>query len=92
MTIEEKLERYAALQTELKPVTDKIKALEAEIKDYVKEHGDIESDNARTETIDVKGRVKWDTQALDGYAVANPDVLQFRTIGKDSKRTAIKLL
>jgi len=29
-----------------------------------------------------KGRTKWDTKALDGYAKAHPELLEFRSEGK----------
>lgn len=29
-----------------------------------------------------KGRVKWDNKALDGYAKAHPEILEFRSEGK----------
>lgn len=31
-----------------------------------------------------KGRVSWDTKALDGYCVAHPEVEQFKKIGEPS--------
>lgn len=31
-----------------------------------------------------KGRVSWDTKALDGYCVAHPEVEQFRKVGEPS--------
>ncbi len=31
-----------------------------------------------------KGRVSWDTKALDGYAAAHPEVAQFKKIGEPS--------
>lgn len=32
----------------------------------------------------VKGRTSWDTKALDGYAAAHPEILQFKTVGDPS--------
>lgn len=31
-----------------------------------------------------KGRVSWDTKALDGYATAHPEIEQFRKVGEPS--------
>ena len=30
------------------------------------------------------GRASWDTKALEGYAVAHPEILQFKKVGEPS--------
>ena len=39
----------------------------------------------------VKGRVTWDTKALNGYAIARPEIEQFRKIGRPSARITRKV-
>lgn len=34
----------------------------------------------------VKGRVSWDTKALEGYAAAHPEIEKFRKVGNPSVR------
>jgi hypothetical protein len=36
----------------------------------------------------VKGRVSWDTKALDGYAVAHPEIEKLRIEGAPTVRIA----
>ena len=36
------------------------------------------------QAVYVKGRDSWDTKALDGYAAAHPEIIQFRTTGNPS--------
>lgn len=69
------IEEEFALQTE--SVNKNIKVLENEIKDDVV----MESKSVKgsfLQAVYSKPRVTWDTKALDGYAVANPDLLLFK--------------
>ena len=61
----------------------KITELEKEIKDDVLENG-ASIKGTYLNAVWNKGRVSWDTKALDGYAVANPEVARFRKVGKPS--------
>ncbi len=36
----------------------------------------------------VEGRTSWDTKALDGYAVAHPEIVQFKKLGAPTVRIA----
>ena len=36
----------------------------------------------RLKAVTVTGVTKWDTRGLNGYAVARPEILEFRTVGK----------
>ena len=57
--------------------------LEAEIKQVVLEAG--RSIKGAHHTFSwTKGRVSWNTKALDGYAAAHPEILQFRKEGSPS--------
>jgi len=64
-------------------VNEKIAALEKEIKDDVLEHGETVKGNFLMAVYN-KGRVSWNTKALEGYAVAHPEVAAFRKEGNPS--------
>lgn len=58
-----------------------LKELEDDIKFYVSDLGEtVRSDIA--DVVFYKGRKSWDTKGLEGYAVAHPEVLQFKKFGK----------
>lgn len=64
-------------------VSDSIASLEALIKRAVIEHGaSVKGD--RLHAVYTRGRVSWDTKALDGYAVAHPELTEFRREGEPS--------
>lgn len=77
----------ADIEAEYEPVlikgNEKAKALEAEIKAAVLEHG-ASIKNAEIQAIYTKGRVTWNADALDGYAVNHPELFAFRKEGKPS--------
>jgi len=39
---------------------------------------------SRLQAVFIKGRVSWDTKALDGYAMAHPEILPLRSRGEPS--------
>ncbi len=41
-------------------------------------------DSAHFMAMPVSGRISWDSKGLNGYAVAHPEILQFRNIGEPS--------
>lgn len=57
-------------------LTDEIKA------DVIQFGATVKS--AHLQAVFAKGRVSWDTKALDGYAAAHPEIAAFRDIGKPS--------
>lgn len=60
-----------------------IEKLTAEIKDEVLANGaTVKGEHMMA--VFTKGRVSWDTKALDGYVVAHPEVSQFRKEGEPS--------
>ncbi len=70
-----------ALEAEYKPlmetVSENITALEAEIRQDVLAHGaNVKGD--RLYAVYSRGRVTWDTQALDRYAATHPEVRAWR--------------
>lgn len=64
-------------------VNDNIARLETEVKDDILAHGETVK-GARLMAVWVKGRVSWDTKALDGYAAAHPELTTFRKEGEPS--------
>ena len=54
-----------------------------EVKRAVLEHGSSVK-HAGLHAVWKKGRVKWNTKGLDGYAVAHPEILGFRSEGNPS--------
>lgn len=77
----------ADIEAEYEPVlikgNEKAKALETKIKTAVLEHGASVKD-AEIQAIYTKGRVTWNADALDGYAVNHPELFAFRKEGKPS--------
>ena len=76
-----------ALEAEYKPlmdsVTENIAALEVEIKNDVLAHGaSVKGD--RLYAMYSRGRVTWDTQALDRYVSTHPEVKAWRKEGAPS--------
>lgn len=64
-------------------VNENIASLEAEVKDAVRVLGVSVKANF-LHAVWVKGRVSWDTKAMDGYAVAHPEILFMRKEGDPS--------
>lgn len=75
------------LDAEYSPLKEQIATaateLEAEIKADVLKTGETVKGNQFTFAW-VKGRVSWDTKALDGYAAGHPEIAQFRKEGEPS--------
>jgi len=64
-------------------LNDYLTMLEAEIKDDVVGIGEtVKGDYLMA--VFSKGRVSWDTKALDGYAAAHPEIEQFKKVGDPS--------
>ena len=64
-------------------VNENIANLEAEVKEAVKGLGASVKANF-LHAVWVKGRVSWDTKAMDGYAVGHPEILFMRNEGEPS--------
>jgi len=79
--------QMAAVDLEYAPLLEvahtKISDIETKIKAAVIEHGATVK-GSRAQAVFAKGRVLWDTKALDGYAVGQPALLAFRTVGSPS--------
>jgi hypothetical protein len=75
----EEIEAEFSLKVEA--VDENITALEEEIKQDVIQNGaSVRGEFLRA--VWNKGRVSWDTRAMDAYATTHPEVLQFRKEGK----------
>lgn len=66
-----------------KVVDEKIKALEAEVKQDVLQNG-ASVKGQFLHAVFTKGRVTWDSKSLDGYAKAHPELLEYRKEGDPS--------
>jgi len=80
-------ERLAEIDAEFDPKVEQLlqekSQLEAEIKDEVLNAGRTIKGTYHS-FVWSKPRVSWDTKALDGYALAHPEIAQFRKPGKPS--------
>jgi len=73
----------AEIGPKMEAVSEAIAELEQDVKAAVLAHGA----SVKTEHLHAivnKGRVRWDTRGLGGYAVAHPEIEAFRTTGKPS--------
>ena len=64
-------------------VTEKITALESEVKELVKENG-ASVKGQFIHAVFTKGRVTWDSKQLDGLMIAVPQLAQARKEGEPS--------
>lgn len=64
-------------------IQPEIDALAAEIKADVERQGESVK-GASLHAVYAKGRTSWDSKKLEGYAIAYPEILQARTVGKPS--------
>lgn len=92
------LDKKAAIPAETQAILDEIEAefspkqeaigneiaeLEAQVKSLVLESGET-AKGGSLQAVYAKGRVSWDTKALDGYAKANPAISEYRKQGDPS--------
>ena len=79
--------RITALTAIMNDITEEanaeISALEKTIKETVLVAG-LSIRGTDLQAVHRRGPVIWNTEALDGYAIANKDVLKFRSTGKAS--------
>ena len=80
-------EKLAEIDAEFDPKVDEIaqqkSMLEAAIKQEILQAGRTVKGTYHS-FVWSKPRVSWDTKALDGYALAHPEIQQFRTEGNPS--------
>ena len=70
-------------QQQIDLLATQIKELREQIKAAVIANGATVK-GSMYQAVYVKGRDSWDTKALDGYAAAHPEIIQFRTTGNPS--------
>ena len=73
----------AEYQTAIEALNTGIATLETEIKAEVIQGGATVK-GAHLQAVYNKGRVSWDTKALDGYAAGHPEIMPFRKVGEPS--------
>jgi hypothetical protein len=76
-----KVLKYRDLKRKTAFVLEQIHTLEKEIRAEIKDTGELPIVEGVTFKIThpKKERTKWNTAGLEGYAISNPDVLEFQT-------------
>lgn len=88
--IKEKLSEIdAEFNPRLEAIATERAQLEAEIRNDVMVSGQSVKGEVYNASY-VNGRTLWDTKALDGYAAAHPEILQFKTVGAPTVRISRK--
>ena len=84
---EEVRQRIANIESSFKDkaetINNSIKELSEAIKDEVIGVGTTVK-GTNLQAVYSKGRTSWDTKGLGGYAVANPEINRFKTVGNPS--------
>ena len=84
---QEQRQRIAEIALELAPAYEMVDAKIAELQEHIKAATLQQGETAKSErflAVYNKPRESWDGKALDGYAVAHPEIRAFRTIGAPS--------
>jgi phage host-nuclease inhibitor protein Gam len=79
--------KIAEIEAEFAPKLDAVAARKAELETAIKQVVIAEGVTVKGDYhqfVYAKGRVSWDTKALDGYAAAHPEILQFKIVGDPS--------
>jgi len=74
-------ERYDEVQFAIGATTEKENILSEEIKEVVIKSGESVKGNF-LQAVYSKGKITWDTKALEGYAVVHPEVNQLKKVGE----------
>ena len=80
-------EKLAEIEVEFAPKIDELNARNQALIDTIKGEVLLTTQTLSGEyhqAVYMKGRVSWDTHALDGYATAHPEIAQFRKEGAPS--------
>ena len=83
ITPKEVKDKIAEINTKIDLLTADIERWQEVIRETVIEVEDTIKGNGIMATYN-KGRTTWDSKGLEGYAVAHPEILKFRTLGKPS--------
>jgi len=74
-------ERYDEVQFAIGAITERENTLSEEIKEVVIKSGES-AKGQYLQAVYSKGKTTWDTKALEGYAVAHPEVNQLKKVGE----------
>lgn len=76
--VTQKLERLRDMKAEIAPMLNEIAQLEKEVKSDILDTGEIpEVDCVTVKIRNGYSRQSWDSKALQGYAAAHPEIMQF---------------
>ena len=75
--------KLVSIQAHLKDETEAAAKLEAAIKTAVLHYGETIK-GSQLQAVWSKGRTTWDGKGLEGYAVAQPEIKKFSTVGDPS--------
>ena len=78
-------ERIDAIRAELAPNMDSLNETISNMESNIKERVLLVGETVKGSVLQAvynKGRTSWDNKALDGYAKAHPELLEFRSEGK----------
>lgn len=93
MNLSEMLAQYRDMKAELAPALAALGELEKSIKTHVLETGETaEIDGASVSIRNGYERVSWDGKALAGYAVAHPEIEQFKSVSAVKPTVVIKVI
>ena len=91
-TLNELLEQYRDMKTELAPAIARLSELEKEIKAHVRETGETATiEGASVKIRKGSTRTSWDSKGLNGYAVAYPEIEEFKTVKQSADVVTIKV-
>lgn len=85
-TIADLMSRYAILKDTIESIRAELPALETaekeleEVKKAIQDHAKVNGPTSGSGyVVTISNRTSWDTKALEGYALAHPDILPLRT-------------
>ena len=79
--------RLAEIDEEIDPIIEKVNERNQELIDLIKAEVIAAGETVSGEfhqAVYSKARVSWDSKGLEGYAVAHPEILAFRSVGSPS--------
>ena len=92
MTLEQMLEKYRDIKTELAFPLEQLASLEKQIKAHVRETGETaEVDGAKVTVRPGYKRVSWDTKALEGVVAVYPELAKLRKEKQTNPIVSIKV-
>ena len=93
LTLHELMEQYEAMHVELSPLMAQMNDIKKEIVKRVKDVGAGTTHGRVTATLrSGYTRATWDGKALNGYAAAHPEILDFRTERQVGPSVSIKVV